>query len=177
MPSYTAPTKDLQFVLHELLQISQSPIPGYADLEADFTSAILEEAAKLAEGALAPLNPVGDQQGCRLENGVVYTPEGFKDAFEQIKQGGWNGLDIPEEFGGQNLPYIMGSGVGEIFVSANMALNMYQGLTHGAISDILAHGSEEQKATYLPKMVAMDWTGPKNLPEPHCGTDLGLMRT
>ena len=177
MPSYTAPTKDLQFVLHDLLQVSQSDIPGYADLEADFTSAILEEAAKLAEGALAPLNAVGDQQGCRLENGVVYTPDGFKAAFEQIKEGGWNGLDIPEEFGGQNLPYLMGSAVGEIFVSANMALNMYQGLTHGAISAILAHGSDDQKEKYLPKMVSLDWTGTMNLTEPHCGTDLGMMRT
>ena len=177
MPSYTAPTKDLQFVLHDLLQISRSDIPGYADLEADFTAAILDEAAKLGQDVLAPLNASGDSEGCRLENGVVYTPKGFKQAFDQIKAGGWNGLDLPEEFGGQNLPYLMGSAVGEIFVSANMALNMYQGLTHGAISAILAHGSEDQKATYLPKMVSMDWTGTMNLTEPHCGTDLGLMRT
>lgn len=177
MPSYTAPTKDLQFVLHDLLKVSRSDVAGYADLEADFTSAILDEAAKLAEGALAPVNQIGDQQGCRLENGVVYTPDGFKAAFEQIKEGGWNGLDLPEEFGGQNLPYVIGSAVGEIFVSANMALNMYQGLTHGAISAILAHGSDEQKATYLPKMVSLDWTGTMNLTEPHCGTDLGMMRT
>ena len=177
MPIYAAPTKDLDFVLHDFLNISRSEIPGYADLDREFTSAILDEAAKLAEGALAPLNGVGDQQGCRLENGVVRTPDGFKAAFDQVKAGGWNGLDLPEEFGGQNLPYVMGSAVGEIFVSANMALNMYQGLTHGAISAILAHGSEAQKATYLPKMVAMDWTGTMNLTEPHCGTDLGLMRT
>ncbi|ATX66897.1 acyl-CoA dehydrogenase C-terminal domain-containing protein [Roseinatronobacter bogoriensis] len=177
MPSYTAPTKDLQFVLHDLLQISRSDIPGYADLEADFTAAILDEAAKLGQDVLAPLNASGDSEGCRLENGVVYTPKGFKQAFDQIKAGGWNGLDLPEEFGGQNLPYLMGSAVGEIFVSANMALNMYQGLTHGAISAILAHGSDDQKATYLPKMISMDWTGTMNLTEPHCGTDLGLMRT
>ena len=177
MPSYTAPTKDLQFVLHDLLQISHSDIPGYADLEADFTAAILDEAAKLGQDVLAPLNSSGDVEGCRLENGVVYTPKGFKQAFDQIRAGGWNGLDLPEEFGGQNLPYLMGSAVGEIFVSANMALNMYQGLTHGAISAILAHGSDDQKATFLPKMVSMDWTGTMNLTEPHCGTDLGLMRT
>ncbi|MGL4413942.1 acyl-CoA dehydrogenase C-terminal domain-containing protein [Roseinatronobacter monicus] len=177
MPSYTAPTKDLQFVLHDLLQISTSDIPGYSDLESDFTTAILDEAAKLGQDVMAPLNASGDVEGCRLENGVVYTPKGFKQAFDQIREGGWNGLDLPEEFGGQNLPYVMGSAVGEIFVSANMALNMYQGLTHGAISAILAHGSEAQKATYLPKMVAMDWTGTMNLTEPHCGTDLGLMRT
>ncbi|MGY6695453.1 MAG: acyl-CoA dehydrogenase C-terminal domain-containing protein [Roseinatronobacter sp.] len=177
MPSYTAPTKDLQFILHNLLEISQSDIPGYADLESEFTSAILDEAAKLAEGVLAPLNATGDREGCRLENGVVYTPKGFKEAFEAVKDGGWNGLDIPEEFGGQNLPYLMGSAVGEIFVSANMALNMYQGLTHGAISAILAHGSDDQKARFLPKMVSLDWTGTMNLTEPHCGTDLGMMRT
>ncbi|TVP98591.1 MAG: acyl-CoA dehydrogenase [Roseinatronobacter sp.] len=177
MPSYTAPTKDLQFVLHDLLQISTSDILGYSDLESDFTTAILDEAAKLGQDVMAPLNASGDVEGCRLENGVVYTPKGFKQAFDQIREGGWNGLDLPEEFGGQNLPYVMGSAVGEIFVSANMALNMYQGLTHGAISAILAHGSEAQKATYLPKMVAMDWTGTMNLTEPHCGTDLGLMRT
>ena len=177
MPSYTAPTKDLHFVLHDLLQISTSDTPGYSDLDADFTAAILGEAAKLGEGVMAPLNASGDQEGCRLENGIVYTPKGFSQAFDQLKAGGWNGLDLPEEFGGQNLPYLMGSAVGEIFVSANMALNMYQGLTHGAISAILAHGSDAQKSTYLPKMVSMDWTGTMNLTEPHCGTDLGLMRT
>jgi alkylation response protein AidB-like acyl-CoA dehydrogenase len=177
MPSYIAPTKDLQFVLHDLLKISTSDVPGYAELEADFTAAILDEAAKLGEAVMAPLNAIGDIEGCRLENGIVYTPKGFKQAFDQIRAGGWNGLDLPEEFGGQNLPYLMGSAVGEIFVSANMALNMYQGLTHGAISAILAHGSDDQKATYLPKMVSMDWTGTMNLTEPHCGTDLGLMRT
>ncbi len=177
MPSYTAPTKDLNFVLQDVLAVSQSDIPGYSELDRDFTAAILEEAAKLAEGVLAPLNMVGDQQGCRLENGVVYTPDGFKAAFDQIRAGGWNGLDLPEEFGGQNLPYLLGSAVGEIFVAANMSLNMYQGLTHGAISAILTHGSQEQKERFLPKMVAMDWTGTMNLTEPHCGTDLGLIRT
>ena len=177
MPTYTAPTKDLQFVLQELLDVTNSDIPGYAELEADFTSAILEEAGKLGANVLAPLNASGDQEGCRLENGIVYTPKGFKDAFEQMKEGGWNGLDIPEEYGGQDMPYLMGSAVGEIFVSANMAFNMYQGLTHGAISAILAHGTDAQKETYLPNMVSMDWTGTMNLTEPHCGTDLGLMRT
>ncbi|MFU8898205.1 MAG: acyl-CoA dehydrogenase family protein, partial [Roseinatronobacter sp.] len=171
MPSYTAPTKDLHFVLHDLLQISTSDVPGYADLDADFTSAILEEAAKLGQNVMAPLNASGDAEGCRLENGMVYTPKGFKHAFDQIKAGGWNGLDLPEDFGGQNLPYLIGSAVGEIFVSANMALNMYQGLTHGAISAILAHGSDAQKATYLPKMVSMDWTGTMNLTEPQAGSD------
>ncbi|WP_415921635.1 acyl-CoA dehydrogenase C-terminal domain-containing protein [Tateyamaria sp. SN6-1] len=177
MPSYTPPTKDMQFILHEMLNVTGSDIPGYDELEADFTSAILDEAGKLTSEVLAPLNVVGDKEGCRLENGVVYTPTGFKDAFEQVKEGGWPGLDMPEEFGGQNMPYVMGTAVGEMFSSANMAFTMYQGLTHGAASAILAHGSQEQKETYLPKMVSCEWTGTMNLTEPHCGTDLGLMRT
>ena len=177
MPSYTPPTKDMQFILHEMLNITGSDIPGYDELEADFTSAILDEAGKLTSEVLAPLNVVGDKEGCRLENGVVYTPTGFKDAFEQVKEGGWPGLDMPEEFGGQNMPYVIGTAVGEMFSSANMAFTMYQGLTHGAASAILAHGSQEQKETYLPKMVSCEWTGTMNLTEPHCGTDLGLMRT
>jgi alkylation response protein AidB-like acyl-CoA dehydrogenase len=177
MPSYTAPADDIRFVLHEVLDVTGSDVPGYGDLDPSFTGAIIEEAGKLARDVLAPLNAAGDQEGCRLENGMVYTPKGFIEAFQAVKDGGWNGLDLPEEFGGQNLPYVVGTAVGEIFVSANMAFNMYQGLTHGAISAILAHGSEDQKATYLPKMVALDWTGTMNLTEPHCGTDLGQIRT
>ncbi|WP_209427699.1 acyl-CoA dehydrogenase C-terminal domain-containing protein [Pararhodobacter sp. SW119] len=177
MPVYTAPVSDLQFILHDVLGIAASDLPGHDELDRDFTGAILEEAAKLASEKLAPLNATGDAQGCRLENGVVITPDGFKEAFEAIKEGGWNGLDLPEEYGGQNLPIAMGSAVGEIFVAANMALNMYQGLTHGAINALLAHGSEQQKAVYLPKMVSMEWTGTMNLTEPHCGTDLGMIRT
>jgi len=177
MPSYSAPIKDMQFVLHDVLDLTGSDIPGYAELEADFTSAILEEAGKISAEVLHPLNTVGDTEGCRLENGVVYTPTGFKAAFEQVKEGGWPGLDMPEEFGGQNMPYVMGTAVGEMFSAANQAFTMYQGLTHGAASAILAHGSDEQKQTYLPKMVSCEWTGTMNLTEPHCGTDLGLMRT
>ncbi|MEO0390037.1 MAG: acyl-CoA dehydrogenase C-terminal domain-containing protein [Pseudomonadota bacterium] len=177
MPTYTAPTKDMQFVLHDVLNVTASDIPGYEELEADFTSAILEEAGKISSEVLAPLNPVGDTEGCRLENGVVYTPTGFKDAFEQVKDGGWPGLDMPEQYGGQGMPYIMGTAVGEMFSAANQAFTMYQGLTHGAASAILAHGTDAQKDTYLPKMVSCEWTGTMNLTEPHCGTDLGLMRT
>ena len=177
MPTYQAPLADLSFVLDEVLQAGRQPVPGYDQLEPEFTGAVLAEAAKLAEGVLAPLNAVGDREGCVLENGVVRTPEGFRAAFEQMKAGGWNGLDLPEDYGGQGLPYLLGTAVGEMFVSANMAFNMYQGLTHGAIGTILAHGTEDQKATYLPKMVALDWTGTMNLTEPHAGTDLGIMRT
>ena len=177
MPSYTAPVKDMQFVLHDVLGISAMDVPGYSDLEAEFTAAVLEEAGKIASEVLSPLNPVGDVEGCRLENGVVRTPTGFKAAFDQVREGGWTGLDMPEEFGGQGMPHIMGTAVGEMFSAANQAFTMYQGLTHGAAAAILAHGTDAQKATYLPKMVSCDWTGTMNLTEPHCGTDLGLMRT
>ncbi len=177
MPSYSAPTKDMQFLLHDVMNVAGSDIPGYSELERDFTAAVLEEAGKISRDVLAPLNTVGDQQGCVLENGVVRTPEGFKDALDEMRAGGWPGLDMPEEFGGQNMPIVMGSVITEYFSGANQAFAMYQGLTHGAASAILAHGTDAQKATYLPKMVACDWTGTMNLTEPHCGTDLGLMRT
>ncbi|SMP30645.1 acyl-CoA dehydrogenase C-terminal domain-containing protein [Shimia sagamensis] len=177
MPIYTAPVKDLQFVLHDVLNISNSDIPGYDELDADFTNAVLEEAGKLTGEVLAPLNVVGDQEGCRLENGVVYTPTGFKAAFDQVKEGGWPGLDMPEEYGGQNMPQVLGTAVGEMFSSSNQAFTMYQGLTHGAAAAILAHGTDEQKNKWLPNMVSCEWTGTMNLTEPHCGTDLGLMRT
>ena len=177
MTSYTAPVQDMQFLLHEVLKISASDIPGYSDLDVGFTGAVLEEAGKLARDVLEPLNAVGDRIGCVLENGVVRTPPGFKAAFDQLRDGGWTALDCDPDYGGQGLPYLMGSAVGEIMVSANMSLNMYQGLTHGAYSAIHLHGTPEQKATYLPKMVACEWTGTMNLTEPHCGTDLGLMRT
>src|SRR6056300_1230534 len=177
MPHYIAPTKDMQYVLNDVLDVKNSSIPGYADLDADFLSAILEEAGKITSQVLAPLNAVGDQEGCHFENGVIRTPAGFKDAFEQVKEGGWTGIDCDPEFGGQGLPYLVGTAVGEMFASSNMAFGMYQGLTHGAYSAIHAHGTQEQKETYLPKMVSCDWTGTMNLTEPHCGTDLGLMRT
>ncbi len=177
MPEYTAPVRDMQFLLHDVLKVGESDIPGYDELEPDFTAAVLEEAGKLASEVLAPLNPVGDREGCVLENGVVRTPAGFREAYAKLREGGWMGLDCDPEYGGQGMPYILGTAVGEIFVSANMAFNMYQGLTHGAYSTINAHGTEEQKATFLPKMVEGIWSGTMNLTEPHCGTDLGLIRT
>ncbi len=177
MPTYTAPVKDMQFVLHNLLNITGSGVPGYDDLDEGFTSAVLEEAGKVARDVLAPLNASGDREGCHLENGVVRTPKGFDLAFKAMKDGGWTALDCDPDYGGQGLPYLMGTAVGEMFVSANMAFNMYQGLTHGAYSAIHVHGTDAQKAMYLPKMVSCDWTGTMNLTEPHCGTDLGQMRT
>ena len=177
MPSYKAPVKDMQFLLHEVLKISDADIPGYSDLDPDFTGAVLDEAAKVASDILAPLNAVGDREGCVLENGIVRTPTGFKAAFDVVRKGGWTALDASPDHGGQGLPYLMHTAVNETFVSANMAFNMYQGLTHGAYSAILVHGTDAQKAKWLPKMVSCEWTGTMNLTEPHCGTDLGLMRT
>ncbi len=177
MPNYTAPVKDMQFLLHDMLKISEADIPGYSDLDRSFTEAVFDEAAKVATDILAPLNSVGDVEGCVLENGVVRTPKGFKQAFDTLREGGWMSLDAATEYGGQGLPYLMHTAVNETFVSANMAFNMYQGLTHGAYSAIKVHGTDEQKQKWLPKMVSCEWTGTMNLTEPHCGTDLGMMRT
>jgi alkylation response protein AidB-like acyl-CoA dehydrogenase len=177
MPKYSPPLRDMDFVLHEVLNVSASDIPGYAELDRDTTSAIIEEGGRLAAEVFQPLNSVGDREGCTLENGIVRTPTGFKDAFDQLRDGGWTGLDCDEDYGGQGMPHIMGTAMGEIFAASNMALNMYHGLTHGAYSAIRAHGSETQKALWLPKMVSCEWTGTMNLTEPHAGTDLGLMRT
>ena len=177
MADYTPPIRDMQFVLHDVLDVATAEIPGYEELERDFTAAVLEEAGKISAALLAPLNAAGDAQGCRLENGTVTTPEGFRDAYARIREGGWIGLDADPDYGGQGMPYLLGTAVGEMFVSANMALNMYQGLTHGAYSAIHAHGSPEQKALYLPRLVSGEWSGTMNLTEPQCGTDLGLIRT
>ncbi|SLN33697.1 Acyl-CoA dehydrogenase [Pseudoruegeria aquimaris] len=177
MPTYNAPTRDLQFVLHDVLKVHESPIPGFDELAEDFTGAVLEEAAKISRDVLAPLNVVGDKEGCKLENGVVKTPTGFKEAFDQVRLGGWYGMDMDPEYGGQGMPIVLNTAIGEMMSAANMAFAMYGGLTHGAASAIYAHGTEQQKRTYLPKMATCDWTGTMNLTEPHCGTDLGLMRT
>ena len=177
MPSYSAPVKDIKFILQNVIKIHDSEIPGYGELDNEYLSAILEEASKISSEVLAPLNAIGDKQGCSFENGIVYTPPGFKEAFNQLKDGGWTGIDCDIKFGGQGLPYLISIAVGEMFASANMALGMYHGLTHGAYSAIYSHGSEEQKDKYLPNLVNCKWTGTMNLTEPHCGTDLGMMRT
>ncbi|MFV0361339.1 acyl-CoA dehydrogenase C-terminal domain-containing protein [Tropicimonas sp.] len=177
MPTYTAPVNDIQFVLHQVLGASEQDIPGYEELDAEFTAAVLEEAGKIASGVLAPLNLEGDSRGVRFENGVVRTPEGFREAFEQIKAGGWPALDCDPDYGGQGMPVLLGTAVGELFSGANQSFTMYQGLTHGAYSAIHAHGTDAQKAKWLPRMVSCEWTGTMNLTEPQSGTDLGLMRT
>jgi alkylation response protein AidB-like acyl-CoA dehydrogenase len=177
MPTYTPPVEDLQFVVQEMLKVSEAGIPGYEDLDADFTAAVFEEAGKISAEVLAPLNVVGDQEGCTLENGVVRTPTGFKEAYDKVCEGGWPGLDCDPEYGGQGMPFVIHAAVGEMFTAANMAFQMYSGLTHGAVSAINVHATPDQKATFLPKMISGEWTGTMNLTEPHSGTDLGLMRT
>ncbi len=177
MPIYAAPLNDLDFVLHDVLGISNADIPGYSDLDRDTTGAVLAEAGRIAAEVLAPLNATGDRQGCRFENGVVTTPEGFGAAYRAMQTGGWMALDCDPEFGGQGMPYLLHTAVGEMFVAANMAFMMYQGLTHGAVSALQVHGTPTQKAAYLPRMIAGDWSGTMNLTEPQCGTDLGLIRS
>ena len=177
MPTYTPPLKDLEFVLHDVLRVHEGNTPGYSDLDRDFSGAILDEAGKIARDVLMPLNVVGDTEGCTLENGIVRTPTGFKEAFDIIREGGWTGLGADPAYGGQGMPYVLGMAVSEMHVSANLSFNMYPGLTNGAYEAIHAHASDELKAKFLPKMITCEWTGTMNLTEPHCGTDLGLMRT
>lgn len=181
MPSYQAPLRDMQFVLHELLnvQADYAAIDAYRDMDADTLNAVLEEASKFAAEVVTPINVSGDTQGCALdrETHEVKTPDGFKAAYEQYCAGGWPSLSSDPAYGGQGLPHLVNQCLYEMLNSANQAWTMYPGLTHGAYSALHAHGSEALKATYLPKLTSGEWTGTMCLTEPHCGTDLGLLRT
>jgi acyl-CoA dehydrogenase len=178
MPSYKAPVDDVMFLLSDVFHIDRyNNLPGFAEATPDLIAAVLAEAAKFSEEVLAPLNRVGDKEGCRRHgDGSVTTPAGFKDAYGRLTAGGWLGMSAPVEFGGQGLPTVLAQAVNEFLCSANMAFAMYPGLTEGAIAALLAHGSAEQKALYLPKLIAGQWAGTMNLTEPQCGTDLGLVR-
>jgi acyl-CoA dehydrogenase len=178
MPIYKAPVGDVMFLLNDVFHIERyNNLPGFADATPDLVEAVLDEAAKFCEDVLTPLNRVGDKEGCkRAPDGSVTTPSGFKDAYKRLIEGGWIGASSPTEFGGQGLPRVLSQAVGEFLVSANMAFAMYPGLTQGAAAALLAHGSPEQKALYLPKLISGEWTGTMNLTEPQCGTDLGLTR-
>ncbi|RJF86278.1 acyl-CoA dehydrogenase [Oleomonas cavernae] len=178
MPSYKAPVDDIRFVLNDVLNIGKySNLAGFADAPRDVVDAILDEGAKICERVLAPLNQVGDAEGCKIADGVVTTPTGFKQAYKTFVDGGWPGITGDPEFGGQGMPYVLGFALNEFVSSSNMAFGMYPGLSHGAYAAIHQWGTDDQKQTYLPKLVSGEWTGTMNLTEPHCGTDLGLLRT
>jgi alkylation response protein AidB-like acyl-CoA dehydrogenase len=181
MPTYTPPLRDMQFIMNEVLHIAEDlkAIPKYADADTDTINAVLEEGGKFATEVAFPLNISGDEEGCKLDitTHEVTTPKGFKEAYKKYVEGGWAALACDPEFGGQGLPLVVNQCFYEMLNSANQAWTMYPGLTHGAHAALHAHGTEEQKQTYLHKMTSGEWTGTMCLTEPHCGTDLGLMRT
>lgn len=179
MPVYKAPVEDTLFLLNDVFQFERyNNLPGFAEATPDLVEAVLGEGAKLCEEVLQPLNHSGDKEGCkRNDDGSVTTPKGFKQAYEAYAAGGWVGLAMDPEYGGQGLPYTLGAIMNEFSSSANMAFSMYPGLTMGAMAALYVHGSDEVKRTYLPKMAEGTWSGTMNLTEPHCGTDLGLIKT
>ncbi|MDP9994256.1 alkylation response protein AidB-like acyl-CoA dehydrogenase [Variovorax boronicumulans] len=181
MPTYNPPVRDMQFVLHEVLNVAEElkALPAHAETDADTINAVIEEAGKFAAEVTFPLNISGDEEGCVLDKTTheVKTPTGFKDAYAKYVEGGWPALSCDPAFGGQGLPFVVNQCLFEMLNSANQAWTMYPGLSHGAYEALKAHGTEEQKKTYLPKLTSGEWTGTMCLTEPHCGTDLGLLRT
>ncbi|MCX7693296.1 MAG: acyl-CoA dehydrogenase C-terminal domain-containing protein [Tepidimonas taiwanensis] len=181
MPQYNPPLRDMQFVLHEVLRVVDElkVCPPHAEVDADTINAVLEEGGKFAAEVAFPINITGDAEGCRLnkETHEVTTPSGFKAAYEQYVAGGWPALSCDPQYGGQGLPFVVNQAFYEMLNSANQAWTMYPGLSHGAYECLHAHGTEEQKRLYLPKLTSGEWTGTMCLTEPHCGTDLGLLRT
>jgi len=181
MPQYTPPLRDMQFVMHEVLNVVDElkMLPAHADIDADTINAVLEEGGKFASQVLAPLNQTGDAEGCVLDKTTheVKAPQGFKEAYAKYVEGGWPSLSCDPAYGGQGLPHIVNQSFYEMLNSSNQAWTMYPGLSHGAYEALHAHGSDAQKALYLPKLTSGQWTGTMCLTEPHCGTDLGLLRS
>ena len=181
MPQYTPPLRDMHFVLHELFDVATDlrRLPAHAEIDADTINAVLEEGGKFAAEVAFPLNISGDAQGCTLDPATheVRTPEGFKAAYDTYVQGGWPSLSCDPEYGGQGLPLVLNHCFYEMLNSANQAWTMYPGLSHAAYAAIKLHGTDEQKTTYLPRLTSGEWSGTMCLTEPHCGTDLGLLRT
>jgi len=181
MPHYTPPLRDMQFVMHEVLNVVDElkALPPYADIDVDTINAIIEEGGKFASTVVAPLNQSGDIEGCTLDKTTheVKAPKGFKEAYAQYVEGGWAALSCDPAYGGQGLPHLVNQCMYEMLNSSNQAWTMYPGLSHGAYEALVAHGSEEQKKTYLPKLTSGHWTGTMCLTESHCGTDLGMLRT
>ncbi len=180
MGQYTAPLRDMQFVLHELLDVEGhlKEMPAHAEIDADTINQVIEEAGKFCSEVIFPLNQSGDREGCTYHgDGVVTAPTGFKEAYKQYVEGGWPALGCDPEYGGQGLPILINNAVYEMLNSANQAWTMYPGLSHGAYEALHAHGTDALKQRYLPKLVSGVWTGTMCLTEPHCGTDLGILRT
>jgi alkylation response protein AidB-like acyl-CoA dehydrogenase len=181
MPTYNPPVRDMQFVLHEVLNVAEElkALPAHAETDADTINAVIEEAGKFAAEVTFPLNISGDEEGCTLDKATheVTTPKGFKEAYGKYVEGGWPALSCDPAFGGQGLPFVVNQCLFEMLNSANQAWTMYPGLSHGAYEALVAHGTDDQKKTYLPKLTSGEWTGTMCLTEPHCGTDLGLLRT
>lgn len=179
MAEYKAPLRDMQFMLNDVLELEKhyQSLPGCEEATPDMVSAILEEGAKFAERVLSPLNQIGDQQGCQFNEGEVKTPDGFAEAYQAFVEGGWPSLAHDPEWGGQGLPESLGIFINEMVGSANWSWSMYPGLSHGAMNTLEAHGTQQQKQTYLTKLVSGEWTGTMCLTEAHCGTDLGMLRS
>ncbi len=178
MTAYAAPLADMRFVLQEVAGLPEvATWPGYEEATPDLVEAVLEEAGKLASEVLAPINHIGDQQGCQFENGVVRTPPGFKEAYQQYVEGGWNAIAFDPEYGGQGLPWTLATPIQEMWHAANMSFALCPLLTQGAVELLQAHGTEAQKALYLPKMISGEWAGTMNLTEPQAGSDVGALRT